>query len=136
MMVQIDSKENEGRLIFKPKANIDAGGFARDIGREFWHHLGGEIQELLRQIGEYGTSRDALIEATDQIESWWKLRAASHARTIFDRVFNDHCTSPQHLVAAHNARSLFYGSLRKNMGVIFSGATVPQVTSTVSTNQE
>lgn len=134
MMIQVDTKSDDGRLKLQPKTNIDTGGFTTDIGREFWSRAGRDVQELLRRIEQAATrgaasGRAWLVDAVSDIENWWRRAAAGHARAVFEPVFNDYCATPQHLVAAHNARKIFYGSLRK-MGVSFGSSAETDRTST------
>lgn len=121
MMVQINSEDKEGRLAFTYKENINDGGFASDIGRDFWSRLGGEVRELLKQVGDHGDSIEELQDVRATLDQWWLGRLAAHARDLFEPIFNDYSSSPQNFLAAHNARKIFFGSLR-NLGVQFESA--------------
>jgi len=129
MMVQVDSKDNEGRMAFTYKQNVNDGGFVLDLGREFWGRLGGDVRELLKKIGDHGDSVDALQNVRSDLGDWWLERIANHAKALFEPIFNDYSASPQNFLAAHNARRIFYGGLR-NMGVRFGSSSAESETAT------
>lgn len=113
-------EQDDGTLTFKEKKRVDEGGIMRDASTELWKRAGDELGALIEKIGEAGHSADDLQNAGDELMIWWTDKIALHAEAIFNRVFNDYSSSPQHLVAAQNAHRLFKGGLYNIDNGIFS----------------
>ncbi|MCC7436855.1 MAG: type I-E CRISPR-associated protein Cse1/CasA [Armatimonadetes bacterium] len=127
-MVQVGVSEKDGRFQFKQTANLQNGsdykGFVRDIGREYWGVLSASVGELLARVE---VAPNQMEEAEPAIKQWWAKEAATIAKGIFDRYFDDYSQSADHLAAAHMARNIFYAGLRQQ-GIQFYEQEQPEQT--------
>lgn len=113
IMKEVNVKENEsGAVTFKESSRISDSGILRDTSHELWRHAGEELRGVLNDIGSHcRTAEELELEFTPLLRVWTK-KIYQKAERIFHRYFQDYSASPQHLLAAHDARRLFYARIR------------------------
>ena len=113
IMKEINASDNDGVITYKDKSRVSGAGILRDVSRELWGSAGNELRRVLKEISEYKTSAEDIERAEEQILTAWTKSIYDSARKIFLRYFDDYSASPQHLLAAHDARRLFYARIWK-----------------------
>ena len=96
----------------KEIGRISESSILRDISHELWKYAGEELRGVLNNINSYNRSVEELTLKSDLQLRTWTQSICSMAKQIFYRYFLNYSTSPQHLLAAHNARRLFYARIR------------------------
>ena len=105
------SLDEKGHLVFTDKERVDEGALL-DATKELWRIAGDMLHDLLKAIGETGRSVETLESSAQSLSNGWMDGIAAAAERIFHRYFNDYTASSQHIVAAHDARRMFYNHLR------------------------
>lgn len=117
IMKETKTKEDDGVVSFSEKERVSDSGLLRDVTRELWSDAGDELRRLIHRLGTEEMSADDLEGNRQTMVDEWTEAMKKHAERIFLRYFNDYSASPQHMLAAHDARRLFYARIWKLKGI-------------------
>lgn len=134
-MTATDSEDNDGVVTFKEKEKINSSGMMNDATAELWSNAGDELRLLLIEIDKLKESSDEIRRNEQTLLDRWTDAMVRHAERIFHRYFNTYSVSPQHLLAAHDARRLFYSLIRNIDSGVFERRSTSIPTSSTEVEQ-
>lgn len=118
-LIETDQKKDDsGRITFSEKSRPSSDGMIRDASTELWETIGEEVRRLIRDIADIGDDPRALSEAHHGLVAEWEDHIVGVAERIFFRYFDTYSMTPDHIAAAHSARSLFYRLIDRETGTM------------------